>query len=368
MQLKTLLDALEEIAPVGGAEPWDNVGLLTGDPLQTISRVMLAIDYTAAVADEARNLNCDCIIAYHPPIFSALKRLVADGAGSLIHDAIRRGVAIYSPHTAWDTAADGTNDFLADCLRLTGVRPLRSIAASPQNLKLVTFIPAPSVEKVASALFDAGAGRIGSYTSCSFRSPGVGTFFGQPGTAPAVGSAGQLESQPEIRLETLVPIAKLNAVIEALRASHPYEEPAYDLLTLAPGPSDVGAGRIGELPDAIAAAAVIARLKDGLKLTTVLFAGDESRPIRRIAICAGAGGELLDTAIDVGADLFLTGELRHHDALKAQRRGVAVICTLHSNCERPTLMRLKTRLEQRLPPPGLPLILSQADRDPFLFR
>jgi dinuclear metal center YbgI/SA1388 family protein len=367
MILKDLLIALDQIAPVRNAESWDNVGLLAGDPGQTIRRILVTIDYTNTVAAEARNLNCDCIIAYHPPLFSAVKRITSDGPTALIHDAIRRGIAIYSPHTAWDATPGGTNDFLADCLDLIEVAPLLLNSNTATELKLVTFVPQVNVDAVSAALFAAGAGHIGDYNSCSFRSAGTGTFFGEPGTNPAIGQPGQFEIQPEIRMETIFPIAKMNAIIRALLASHPYEEPAYDLTMLAAQPTGIGQGRVGNLPVPMPIESVIDRIKTELNIPGVLLTGPEKRTVHSIAICAGSGGDLLDAAIAAKADVFLTGELRHHDALKAASAGMNVICTLHSNCERPSLTRLKARLDQ-LPAPRPEVILSQADRDPFSIR
>src|SRR4051812_40222964 len=174
MRLKEFITAIEKIAPPRHAESWDNVGLLAGDPEQPVGRAMLTIDYTSAVASEASEAKCDCIIAYHPPIFEGLKRITG---GSLIFDAIRRWVAIYSPHTAWDAAEGGANDFLADALMLVDRSPLKLAETKARQYKLVTFAPADAVEKISEALFAAGAGRIGQYSSCSFRSPGTGTFF-----------------------------------------------------------------------------------------------------------------------------------------------------------------------------------------------
>src|SRR5438874_13142423 len=203
MQLKQLIDAMDQIAPARYAESWDNVGLLVGDPEQNIARAMLTIDYTPEVACEAAGAKCDVVIAYHPPIFEAIKRITSN---SPIFDAIRRGVAIYSPHTALDVAPGGTNDMLADALMLTDRTPLKLSQTVAKQYKLVTFVPANAIDKVSEALFAAGAGRIGQYSSCSFRSPGTGTFFGEAGTNPAVGQAGKLERAEEIRLETVVPI------------------------------------------------------------------------------------------------------------------------------------------------------------------
>jgi dinuclear metal center YbgI/SA1388 family protein len=366
MLLQTLLVSLGHIAPLHLAEPWDNVGLLAGDPQQDVQRILLCIDYTPAVAAEARENHCDLIIAYHPPLFSAVKTLTATGATALIHDAIRRGVAIYSPHTAWDAAPGGTNDFLADCLGLTRSSPLRTTPAPASFLKLVTYVPETNLDTLAAAVFNAGAGHIGNYSSCSFRSPGTGTFFGQPGTHPALGQPGQLESQPEIRFETILPADNAPSVINALLAAHPYEEPAYDLTTVTVPPVGAGHGKIGHLPAPLPLSTIVNTLKKQLNLEHLLVSGDSTASIERIAICAGAGGELLDAAITAGAQLYLTGELRHHDALKAAAANVNLICTLHSNSERPSLTRLKSRLQALADLP--PVLLSQTDRDPFSIR
>ncbi len=360
MQLQSLLSILDSIAPTRLAEPWDNVGLLVGDPAQTVTRAMLAIDYTAAVADEAKRRQCDLILAYHPPLFKPLKRLPPD---SLIVDAVRRNVAIYSPHTALDVADGGTNDVLADALGLTDRRPLRLKESQSRQHKLATFVPRDALDRVAQALFDAGAGVIGNYTCCSFRTEGTGTFFGQEGTHPTVGQSGQLEQAPEIKLETVVPLSRLEQVLAALRNSHPYEEPAFDLLTLAAEPSAQGLGRIGTRPP-IDRRDLIEGLKQALGLSHLLIAGPTEGPITRAACCAGSCGDLLDDALRQNAQLYLTGEMRHHDALRAAEAGMTVICTLHSNSERAALTRLAARLAQAAP--AVQFFLSHSDRDPFI--
>jgi dinuclear metal center YbgI/SA1388 family protein len=359
MQLRAVIDLLEDIAPTRLAESWDNVGLLVGDPRQDVSRVMLCIDYTPEVACEAAGGQCELIVAYHPPLFHAVKRL---SPPSVIFDAIKRGVAIYSPHTALDVADGGTNDMLADALGLIDRVPLRLTDTKASQYKLVTFVPQEHLDRVASALFDAGAGRIGDYSQCSFRSPGTGTFFGEEGTRPTVGQIGKLEQAPEVRLETVVPIARVSEILEALRRSHPYEEPAFDLVQLAAAPEKVGQGRIGSLPK-VERGELFAQIRKELDLSHLLIAGPQSGPVERAACCAGSCGEFLDDAIRAKAGLFLTGEVRHHDAIKAVAAGVTVVCTLHSNSERAVLKRLKTRLQERLA--GLSVTLSRHDQDPF---
>jgi dinuclear metal center YbgI/SA1388 family protein len=359
MKLSDLIHLIEKIAPPNLAEPWDNVGLLAGDPAADVSRVLLTIDYTSTVASEAKSGNCQLVIAYHPPIFHPLKRLTA---GGLVFDAIRSGTALYSPHTALDAADGGTNDMLADVLGLKTRAPLRLQAAVADHVKLITFVPAEKVDALSQALFDAGAGRIGDYTSCSFRSPGEGTFFGQTGANPAIGQSGRLEQVAEIRLETLVPVSRIGAVIDALRKNHPYEEPAFDLNALVPPPQSRGMGRIGIL-EKTPRQTLLTRIKQALAIEHLLVAGPTTGDVTTAAVCAGSCGEMLNDAIAAGADLFLTGEVRHHDALKAAAAGMTVVCALHSNSERPVLARLAAKLKTDAP--SLDFNISGADRDPF---
>jgi dinuclear metal center YbgI/SA1388 family protein len=362
MLLRDLVAALNDIAPTRNAESWDNVGLLVGDPAQSVSSVMLTIDYTPDVAEEARAARCDAVVAYHPPIFEALKRVTPP---SVIFDAIRRGVAIYSPHTALDVVDGGTNDMLADVLGLPPDRsPLRLTQGKASQLKLVTFVPEKDADRVTQSLFEAGAGRIGAYTQCSFRTKGTGTFFGEEGkTNPAVGESGRLERADELRVETVVPMSKVDAVIRALRKSQPYEEPAFDLNQLAAPPEGLGQGRVAVFPEPVERKELFERIKRGLGVGHLLVAGPTEGTVRRAAVCAGACGDLLDDAIAQHADLYLTGEMRHHDALKAARAGVTVVCVLHSNSERAALARLKAKLEEKLP--ALSCRVSESDRDPF---
>jgi dinuclear metal center YbgI/SA1388 family protein len=361
MILSELVAALDRIAPTAFAESWDNVGLLVGNSKQTVSKAMLTIDYTPAVAEEVKSAGCDVVIAYHPPIFEALKRIPSS---SLMFDAIRRGVAIYSPHTALDVADGGTNDMLADAVGLVARAPLRLSQPKATQYKLVTFVPEKDADPVSRALFAAGAGRIGAYSSCSFRTGGTGTFFGEEGTNPAVGQSDKLEHADEIRLETVVPISKVAEVITALRASHPYEEPAFDLNQLAAPPDGRGMGQVGTLGQPMARSAIIERIKRELSLTHLLIAGPLDGQVNKAAVCAGACGDLLNDALAAGVDLYLTGEMRHHDALKAARAGCTVVCTLHSNSERAVLKLYKSRIEAEAP--GLSVMVSEVDRDPFV--
>lgn len=355
--LRQVVQRLDQLYPTRYAESWDNVGLLVGEPEQPIRSILLTIDFTPDVAREAQALGSDLVIAYHPPIFEPLKRV--DG---LIYDTIRQRRALYSPHTAADVSPGGTNDFLAEVLGLSQVRPLKPASLKPRECKLVTFVPEEAVEKVSSALFSAGAGWIGNYSSCSYRSVGTGTFYGEPGTLPAVGQSGRLEQVTEIRLETVVPLPRVEAVVAALRQAHPYEEPAFDLVSLGTVAGPLGLGRVGVL-EPTPRTELLARIKTGLNVGALLVSGPIEGEVTRAAVGAGACGNLINDALSARADLYLTGELRHHDALKAAHAGMTVVCVLHSNSERAWLSRLKQQLLNAFP--SLSCELSQSDRDPF---
>lgn len=355
MTVADLIAAMEKIAPTRLAEPWDNVGLIVGDSSSPVSRVLLCIDLTPAVLAEAVSLRCEAVIAYHPVIFEGVKRL---GPGDIAFEAARRGIAVYCPHTALDVAEGGTNDLLASAIGLTDLRPLKHTEGKARECKLVTFAPEEAADAVAEALFAAGAGRIGAYSKCSFRSFGTGTFLGDDTTNPAVGKKGQLERQPEVKLETVVPLTKVPDVIAALRASHPYEEPAFDLVTLAAIPETLGVGRVGTMaPTPLSE--VVGRLKTKLGLSHLLVAGDPQATVSRVAICAGAGRGLIGEVLKVKADLYVTGELPHHDALRLLRSGVSSFCTLHSNSERGVLKAVAEQLKD------FTCLLSVNDTDPF---
>ena len=367
LSVADLAHAMEAIAPSALAEPWDNVGLVIGDPAAPLTGVLLCIDLTLEVIEEAKTLGASAVVAYHPPIFKGLKRFTPGSAESVAYEAMAAGLAVYSPHTALDVAAGGTNDVLADLLGLDGREPLSPRPSGDAGQKLVTFVPSDAVDRVADAMFNAGAGRIGDYDRCSFRTPGTGTFRGGDASNPAAGERGRDERADELRLEVVVPVRRSAAVVTALRESHPYEEVAFDLVPLAADPTRmIGLGRIGDLLEPLTCDDFLHRVRRQLGVPVVLVAGPTSQEVRRVAVCAGSCGELLDDAAKRGADVYVTGELRHHDALRASRLGLTAACVLHSNSERPTLAVVARRLEAALP--GLRATTSERDCDPFEVR
>ena len=365
---------MEAVAPARLAEPWDNVGLLLGDRAAACRRVLVSVDWTPQVLAEALALRADAVVAYHPPIFEALKRLdAADPAQGALLGAARAGIALLSPHTAYDAVQGGMTDWLAEGLaggtrelaRAAAHEPLRPASALPstERFKLVTFVPAPSSAQVRAALADAGAGRIGAYDRCTTRHAVTGTFRGGEGTRPAVGRRGRVEEVAEERVETVVSADRLPWAIAAMRAVHPYEEPAFEVHALAPRPSlDEGAGRLLEFRRDEALPAIAARLRRHLGAPRIdaVVAGARHR---RIAICPGAGAGFLPDAIARGATLLVTGEARHHEQLAARAAGVSMLLAGHTWTERGCMPRLARALSSALPGPSF--VVAESDLPPL---
>ncbi len=357
-------DALKQIASLGLAQDWDNVGLLAGDDSAVVRRLLLCIDLTPAVVEEAIRTKCQFVMAYHPPIFKPISRLVASssGADASIFRCIANGIAIYSMHTALDCAAGGTNDVLASLCNLIDTEPIEYTTLGPSKCKLAVFVPQPDADKVANAMFLAGAGDIADYQKCSFASRGEGTFQGAETTNPAVGKAGRFERVAELRLETVVPQSKLPNAVVALCDAHPYEEPAFDIYPLKREPVR-GIGCVGRFKKPTTLGALAARLKKMLPAECTLMVGDSGTKLSRGIVCVGSAGSLPFKLDLQDSDVIVTGEIRHHDALSIRRRGCSAIALSHWASERPALAKLANMLGDLLP--VLEISLSKADCDPF---
>jgi dinuclear metal center YbgI/SA1388 family protein len=366
MLTSDLLRALDHIAPRSLAAEWDNVGLVLGAAAQPCSRALVAIDLTDAVLDEAIRLKSQAIVLYHPPIFAPLRQLNdATPRGALLLRAARAGIALLSPHTALDAADGGVNDFLCSVVGEGQSVPLEPAAATPpgQSHRVTVHVPIDHVDAVRAAMARAGAGTIGEYTHCSFEVVGSGTFMPGERARPRVGSRGALERVTECRLEKVCSAGNLPAVIAAIRASHPYEEPAFTIEALAPVPMPrAGQGRLMRLRAPMTARSILRTLASGLRLRQVELVGDPSQRHAVLGLCAGSGGELIAGARTQGATLFITGELKHHDRLDASAHGTSVILCGHTETERPYLRVLARRLQRLLP--GLKVTVSKADRPP----
>src|SRR5262249_28127827 len=323
-------DFLENFAPAKTAAEWDNVGLLLGDRGAGVERVLTCLTITPEVVAEALEAGANLIVTHHPILFRGTKRLTTGNPeGRMLLALVQAGVSVHSPHTAFDNAAGGINDALAQRLGLADVVPLRR-SPPPGQVKVVVFVPEKDLQKVSDAVFAAGAGRIGAYEQCSFRLAGVGTFFGTDATNPSVGEKGRREEVNEWRLEVVCNEADVERVVTAMRRAHSYEEPAYDVYpTRAGKPSSSGEGRVGKLAKPTPLKKLAQGVKASLSAAGVQLVGEPGRRVERVAIVCGAGGEFLSDAIRARADVFLTGEMRFHDYLSAKAHDVGLVLPGH---------------------------------------
>jgi dinuclear metal center YbgI/SA1388 family protein len=356
---------LERFAPRALAESWDNVGLLWGDPDGPVSRVMTCLTVTRATAAEAISEHAELIVSHHPILFREAKKIRSDmPATAPLWMLARSGIAVASPHTAFDSTAGGINDGLCRRLGLVDVVPLRPYAL-PATYKVVVFTPESDSEAVLSAAFEAGAGRIGAYTECSFAIPGQGTFYGTETSNPAVGRKGRRELVEELRLEVVCPEGVLAAVLEAIRARHSYEEPAIDVYPLAgPAPANrPGAGRVGRFLERRKLGEFAVFTSRALGHLPVQLVGDPNKTIQSVAIACGAGDDFLADAARAGADVLVTGEARFHRALEAESLDIGLVLAGHYGTERPGVEELAEQIARSFP--DLAVWPSQQERDPL---
>jgi dinuclear metal center YbgI/SA1388 family protein len=337
VRLAGVIDVLDEAYPPGLAQPWDSVGLVCGDPDDVLSSVTIAVDATAAVVDQVPDGGL--LLAHHPLLLRGVDTVAASTAkGALVHRLIRSGRSLFTAHTNADSASPGVSDALAQALGLTVEAVLEPSPTAADFDKWVIFVPAENAEAVRAAVFAAGAGRIGDYSRCSWSVTGTGQFLPGEGDSPAIGSVGAVERVVEDRVEVIAPARARREVLSAMRAAHPYEEPAFDIFALAPPPADVGLGRIGSLSQPESLSAFVCRVRSGLPHTSwgVRAAGDPDMTVSRVAVCGGAGDSLLDTAAAAGVQAYVTADLRHHPADEHLRASdVALIDVAHWASEYP---------------------------------
>jgi dinuclear metal center YbgI/SA1388 family protein len=345
----TLAGFLQEFAPLELAEEWDNVGLLLGDAGAAVRRVMTCLTVTPASVAEAVREGAQLIVSHHPVLFRPSQKWTsATAEGRMLLTLVQAGVAVYSPHTAFDNAKGGINDILAQRLGLAEIEILRPAQAARQ-CKIIVFVPDADLRKVSDAMFAAGAGQIGQYRECSFRSAGTGTFFASEATNPSVGQKGRREEVNEWRLEVLCPDARVERVVRAMRAAHSYEEPAFDVQPLRLLLSKEGAGRMGVLAPPLSLPQFATQVKEALGAAHVQVSAGSAQPVRRVALACGAAGEFVREAGQQGADVFLTGEMRFHDCLSAQAQQLHVVLAGHYATERCGIEELAKIIQARFP-------------------
>lgn len=317
MKAKEIVHLIERIAPKAYQESYDNSGWITGDPEAEVAGVLVALDMTMEVLDDAINNGENLIITHHPLIFKPLKRLVKGNAvQDMLLKAIRNDVMIYAAHTNLDNAWEGVNRKLADVLGLTEFRILSPISEVLE--KIVVFVPEKQADQVRQAMFAAGAGNIGEYDSCSYNLKGKGSFRAGENANPFVGETNELHFEAEERVETIVPQFMRASVINAMKQAHPYEEVAYDVYPLLNEHERIGAGAIGRFENAVSTDDFLKMIKEKLGTKVLKYSGKKPETIKTVAISGGAGSFLIGQAIKGKADVYLTADLKYHDFFMAE--------------------------------------------------
>lgn len=344
MKVQRIMGILSRIAPGRIAYDWDNCGIQVGDLNGEVERVMVTLDITEEVIDEAIDCEAGMIVSHHPLIFKGLKSIHSGTeTGRIIFKAIKNNIAIYSAHTNLDIVAGGLNDYLAAKFDLKEVRSL-DIVDTDNSYKLIVYVPEEHVENVKNAIFKAGAGCIGNYSHTSFSIEGEGTFKPLAGSAPFEGSQGEMSRVREKRVETVVPANKLNKIIAKMINSHPYEEPAYDIYRLENMKQKYGIGRIGLLEKEIEPDLFLKMIKNRLDKKFIKYTRLPEEKIEKVALCTGAGGDYINKAAVKGADIYITGDIKYHQAQQAKEAGLCLIAAGHYNTE----IYAKELLEKRL--------------------
>uniref|UniRef100_UPI003217CEE6 Nif3-like dinuclear metal center hexameric protein n=1 Tax=uncultured Draconibacterium sp. TaxID=1573823 RepID=UPI003217CEE6 len=318
-QIKYISTFFENLAPLRLQESYDNAGLIVGDVNAEIDSVLVTLDVTEEVIEEAIQKKAGLIVAHHPIVFSGLKKITGKNyVERTLLKAIKNDIAIYAAHTNLDSVEGGVNGKICEKLRLENCKILQP--ANGQLKKLVTYVPVDHANKVREAVFAAGAGHIGNYDSCSFNTHGQGTFRGNATSNPFVGEKGQQHYENEIRIETIFPVYNQGKIINALLQAHPYEEVAYDIYSLDNKFNKVGMGMIGTLPTQKNETEFLQQLKTTFNTGVIKHTALQNKKVKKVAVCGGAGSFLLNQAIAAQADIFVTGDFKYHQFFDAENK------------------------------------------------
>ncbi|MFO7815764.1 MAG: Nif3-like dinuclear metal center hexameric protein [Halanaerobiales bacterium] len=331
--LQQIVTSMSKLAPHRDALEWDNVGLQVGDYRNDINRILIALDITEEIIEEAMKKNADLIITHHPLLFNGIENIHSQTSkGRTIIKAIKNDIAIYSAHTNIDIAEKGLNDLLAEKLNIINTEIL-SKENETELYKLAVYTPYDNVEEVKKAIFKKGAGKIGSYSNTSFSIRGEGTFLPGEDTTPHLGKKGELKEVNEIKIETVVPENKVDNVVKGILKAHPYEEVAYDIYKLPYQSQYKGLGRIGELKETINLKKYCKLIKNTLQIDKLKVRGNFQEDICKVAICSGAGADFISLAKAKGADLYITGDVKYHQAQLAEELELNLVDAGHYQTE-----------------------------------
>lgn len=363
MIVQDVINYLEELAPLNYAEDFDNVGLLVGDKNKQITGVLVTLDTLETVVDEAIENQCNLIVSFHPIIFSGLKKITGKTyVERVVLKAIKNDIAIYSMHTALDNSNLGVNNTICEKLNLRN----RKILIPKQGTikKLVTYVPKKDAEALRQALFKSGAGHIGNYSHCSFNSEGLGSFKGNENSNPVKGEKGEIHYEEEVQISMVFEKHIQSKVISSLLKAHPYEEVAFDILSLDNTNSTIGMGMVGDLEDEMDEIKFLEHLKNTFNVNTMRHSALLGKPIKRVAVLGGSGSFAIDSAIAFGADIFVTADLKYHDFYKAENK-IVLADIGHYESEQYTKNLIATYLTKKIT--NFAIILSKINTNPVKY-
>ena len=319
MKIKDVTTILERLAPLSYQESYDNSGLIIGDRNDDLKSILITLDCTEEVLDEAIKNKCNLIVAHHPILFKSIKKLNGDNyVQRVIIKAIKNNISIYAIHTNLDNVMDGVNSTIANRLELINCKILQP---KYDILKqLIVYCPESYSKKLKESLFSLGAGAIGDYEQCSFSSKGIGTFFPKNDSKPFIGEVGKVHEAPEDCIEMIFPKNIEGAIIECINKNHPYEEVAYQIFNLDIKYKNVGSGLIGELKESIEEKDFLSCLKDKMNTSIIRHTNLRNKKIKKVAVCGGAGSFLLSTAISKNADIFISSDFKYHEFFDADNK------------------------------------------------
>jgi dinuclear metal center YbgI/SA1388 family protein len=330
------------------AADWDHVGLQVGTRQPPATGLLVCLEASTAAVQQALQLNANLILAHHPLIFKPIDKIDPEAyPGKVVFSLIQQDVNLYVAHTNLDAAPKGLNQILAEHLDLDDIRLLSPVESGYPFYKLVVFVPLGYENKVLDACFAEGAGIIGDYKGCSFRSRGMGTFRPELGANPFIGEAGSISQVQENRVEMMIPFSQLNRVVEAMLGVHPYEEPAYDIYKLYAADKDSGMGRIGVLPQELSLKDLTGLVREKLAIEFLRFVGDSGKRVKKVALCSGSGSGMILAAKNAGVDVFITGDINYHAAREAEELNLQLVDPGHFALEKCAMNLLAERLKKR---------------------
>ena len=347
MKIKEIVSFLESQAHLSLQEQYDNAGLIAGDADWDCTGIICSLDATEEVIKEAIAKKCNLVVAHHPIIFGGLRKINGKNyVEKTIITAIKNDIAIYAIHTNLDNVLQGVNGKMAEMI---GLKNISILAQKTGTLKkLFTFAPIDHAEQVRNAIFNAGGGQISQYSECSFNTEGIGTFKAGEGTTPFVGVQGLQHQEKEIRIEVILPAFLESGIVAALKTAHPYEEVAYDVISLANTHQEIGSGVIGELSEVVDEKQFLTNLQQIFKVPVVRHTALLNKQVKRVALCGGAGSFLISKALAAGADAYITADIKYHEFFEANSR-MLIADIGHYESEQFTINLLQEILEQKFP-------------------